>query len=615
MAISPPLPKVSSPIPPLSPAPPVSALQREPQAAPPRRSQRAPKPVTRLIDTLDANKKSYVHTAALGLHYAEAMEQEQFNLNCLHVLKAAVSDPDTLTYDEILQDSELVEWKKAATNAIASLEEKGTWEEVSIDQAQGTILPGTWVFRRKRAPTGHVIKHKARYCVRGDLQEVHDDTFTPVVAWSTICMVLVFAVAQDWPLICVDFSNAFVQATLNSPVWIHLPRGYKSTKSHPTCLRLKKSLYGLVVAPKLCSEMLFKAFRDDEFAQSENDPCLFLKPNMVAFTYVDDCGIATPTMKEIDGFVDRLRKRGFELTKEGDFSAYLGINFHRDPKTQTVTMTQPGLIKKILATTRLEECNPNRAPSAQAGLGADPNDPPGKEPWSYSSVVGMLLYLATNTRPDIAFAVSQVVRFNSVPKQSHAAVVKMIVRYMKGTTAKGTIFKPTGTYKVVCYMNADFAGLHGRDPQEMPTSACSCTGYIMFFGGCPLLWKSQLQTETALSTFHTEYVALAAAMHQLIVVQRVLQDLAACLLLKPKQPKIHATVHEDNASAHALANNQRLSDQSKSLNTKYHFFWEWINGGMASMVKCSTDEQQANYMTKGLVAEKFESNRKKSQGW
>ena len=254
---------------------PASALQREPQAAPPRRSQRAPKPVTRL--TLDPNKKSYVHAATLGLHYAKSMEQGQFNLNCLHVLKAAASNPDTLTYDAILQDSELEEWKRAAANEIASLEKKGTWEEVPIDQAQGTILPGTWVFRRKRAPTGHVIKHKGRYCVRGDLQEILDDTFAPVVAWSTIHMVLVFAVTQDWPLICVDFSNAFVQAKLNIPVWIHLPRGYKSTKSYPTCLRLKKSLYGLAVAPKLRSEMLFKAFRDDGFAQSENDPCLFLR--------------------------------------------------------------------------------------------------------------------------------------------------------------------------------------------------------------------------------------------------------------------------------------------------------------------------------------------------
>ena len=96
-------------------------------------------------------------------------------------------------------------------------------------------------------------------------------------------------------------------------------------------------------------------------------------------------------------------------------------------------MTQPGLIKKILATTGLEEYNPNQAPSAQAGLAADTNGPPSKEPWSYSSVVGMLLYLATNTQPYISFAVSQVARFNSAPKQSHAAAVKMIVQYLKGT--------------------------------------------------------------------------------------------------------------------------------------------------------------------------------------
>ena len=149
----------SSPIPPLSPAPPASAFQREPQTAPPRRSQRAPKSVTQL--TLDPNKKSNVHAATLGLHYAKAMEQEQFNLNCLHVLKAATSDPDTLTYDAILQDLELEEWKRATANEIASLEKEGTWEEVPIDQTQGTILPGTWVVRRKCAPMGHVIKHKA----------------------------------------------------------------------------------------------------------------------------------------------------------------------------------------------------------------------------------------------------------------------------------------------------------------------------------------------------------------------------------------------------------------------------------------------------------------------
>jgi spore germination protein GerM len=63
-------------------------------------------------------------------------------------------------------------------------------------------------------------------------------------------------------------------------------------------------------------------------------------------------------------------------------------------------------------------------------LGSDPDGETMREEWLYSSIVGMLLYLSTNTRPDIAFAVSQVARFNHSPKQSHAKAVKMIVRYL-----------------------------------------------------------------------------------------------------------------------------------------------------------------------------------------
>ena len=98
-----------------------------------------------------------------------------------------------------------------------------------MHEAKSKILPGTWVFRRKRAPTGVIKKFKGQFCVRGDLQEGDFDIFAPVVAWATICLVLVFALTQGWRLICIDFNNAFIQAELAEPVWIHLPRGYKST--------------------------------------------------------------------------------------------------------------------------------------------------------------------------------------------------------------------------------------------------------------------------------------------------------------------------------------------------------------------------------------------------
>jgi hypothetical protein len=109
------------------------------------------------------------------------------------------------------------------------------------------------------------------------------------------------------------------------------------------------------------------------------------------------------------------------------------------------------------------------------------------ETWNYPFIVGMLLYLSTNTRPDITFADSQVGR--SAPKQSHAKAVKTIVRYLAGTIDKGMTVKPRGDLKLELFCDADFAGLYRREPDRSVDSARSRTGYIVKPSGCPLVWK------------------------------------------------------------------------------------------------------------------------------
>ena len=147
---------------------------------------------------------------------------------------------------------------------------------------------------------------------------------------------------------------------------------------------------------------------------------------------------------------------------------------------------------------------------AQVCLGSDVNGSPMKEKWGYPSLDGMLLYLLTNTRLDITYAVSQVACFGSNPKQSHASAIKIIVRYLAGTADKGVIFTPNDNFKINCYVDANFTGLHGQESENNPLSARLRTGYILFFCGCPLLQKSQLQSETALSTYHMSCCARPA---------------------------------------------------------------------------------------------------------
>jgi hypothetical protein len=166
--------------------------------------------------------------------------------------KATISDPDMMTYEQAMMDTKhLDEWLKCMQEEIKCFEEIVSWTEVDISEAKSKIIPGTWVFRVKRTPDGAVKKCKAHFCCRGDLQEDDFETFAPVVSWTSVHFFLVLTMILDWVTCSIDFSSAFLQATLPSPIWVHLPCGFHLTWLGKTCLHLNRSQYGLTVAPHL----------------------------------------------------------------------------------------------------------------------------------------------------------------------------------------------------------------------------------------------------------------------------------------------------------------------------------------------------------------------------
>jgi Reverse transcriptase (RNA-dependent DNA polymerase). len=145
-------------------------------------------------------------------------------------------------------DGDKEKWIEAAEIKIRSLESKNTWIEVPKSSSKSRILPGTWVFHRKRYPDGSIRKYKARYCVRGDLHDQVTDTFAPAIAFSMVRIFLITSIMFKWHTCSIDFSNAFVQAKLDEDMWIHLPRGFHG-EMKDSCLKLQRSLYVIATAP------------------------------------------------------------------------------------------------------------------------------------------------------------------------------------------------------------------------------------------------------------------------------------------------------------------------------------------------------------------------------
>ena len=338
-----------------------------------------------------------------------------------------------------------------------------------------------------------------------------EETYAPVCQWTSVRFFLILCMIMGWVTIAVDCNQAFVQAILDKPVCMVTPRGFKNRFGFDGCLRLKRSLCGSKYAPRDWHLTLRTGLLSLGFKESSINPCLLCRKDCICVNYVDDCGIGAPNRKIIDKVVEDLRKLGFDLDVESDFNSYLGIGIEERPDKSRI-MTQKGLIKKILDATGMSNCNPNWVPCTQVALSTDPDGEPfDNVKFNYASIVGMLLHLSNNTRPDITYSLSQVARFTHSPKQSHATAIKVIVRYLARTPDKGIIVKHDGTYTLRCWVDADFAGLHNREHESNPASAKSRLGHVISFAGFPLVWKSQLISEICLSTLHAEYVALSSA--------------------------------------------------------------------------------------------------------
>jgi hypothetical protein len=95
--------------------------------------------------------------------------------------------------------------------------------------------------------------------------------------------------------------------------------------------------------------------------------------------------------------------------------------------------------------------------------------------YSYLSVVGVLMYLTNNTRPDIAFVMNCLVRHSVTTTMRHWNNIKNILPYLIGTIDLGLYFQKNQDSKLIGYADAGYLSdpLNGR----------SQTGYVFLHGG------------------------------------------------------------------------------------------------------------------------------------
>lgn len=241
----------------------------------------------------------------------------------------------------------------------------------------------------------------------------------------------------------------------------------------------------------------------------------------------------------------------------------------------------------------MEECKGTKTPM-EVRIQLEENKPEDciidKKP--YRELIGCLMYLMLNTRPDLSAALNLYSCFQSNATEKQWVEAKRILRYLKETQNYGLIYRKQTAPVLTAYADSDWAGSSDRK---------STSGFMLQVYGNLVCWSTKKQSTVALSSTEAEYVALASAAAELVWLRNVLKDLN----IDCDEPTV---LYEDNQSCiHLLSKYEHR--RMKHLDVKYHFVRDLVMRKSIVVKYIPSNEQREDILTKGLPRASFEKFR------
>ena len=302
---------------------------------------------------------------------------------------------------------------------------------------------------------------------------------------------------------------------------------------------------------------------------------------MVVVVHVDDI-FSIGLKSRCDKFGVDLN-RYVPITNLRELRWYAGCRFSRDTVLGTVTMLQQAVTEKIVAKFGVTQ---NKETPMVVGLRLEQfnaDEPDVEEP--FRSLVGHLMWLANQTRPDILNAVRAVARYSHAPKRLHWQAAMHVLMYVRFTNSFGITFQRgmVGGDRMEFFVDSDFA--------SKATDRRSVSGAVVMFAGACVMYLCRTQKSVALSSMEAEYVAMADGMKEAIFLRYLWSFIftdrdVGCTL-----------IHEDNVSAIHLACNPATTPNSKHIDIRHHFIRERVERGEFKVVHVRSDLQRADFLT------------------
>ena len=285
---------------------------------------------------------------------------------------------------------------------------------------------------------------------------------------------------------------------------------------------------------------------------------------------------------------------GFRCGIGHDVDRFIGIEIERHGRC--VKLHQKEAISRLLRQHGMDEANSSHLPG-EGGTRLDMSDVDGEsegtklsesEQSDFRSLVGSLMYIACNTRPDIMYQTGALSRFMKQAHTVHVVAAKRVLRYLRGTQDLGIWLGQKGqaTVKIgeepVVWTDSDW-----NTPR-------STSGGIVLVDG-PIRWWSRKQPVPALSSTEAEIIASSEAAREGRVIELQVDEFR-CVVSKESKTG-GPTCIGDNVATTLIARLEATRKRIKHLETR-HFYvcslshWEYQ--------RTETSNNMADALTKNL---------------
>lgn len=498
------------------------------------------------------------------------------------------------SYWEAMTRPEL--WRPPMETEWAVLNERGVFELVEAPP-DARVIDSMWVYAHKYTADGDIARRKARLVAKGHTQIPgldYDQTYASVVRLESFRMVAAIAAAHDLHIWQVDIVAAYLYSTNKFTTYMNQPPGFVARGEEDKVLRVIKTLYGMMQGGYDFQGEMSNAYESLGYYKSQADPCVHSRmingEHTITSTYTDDIFGASSTKEEAEKAKKEF-EACFEIKDVGDQGYILGIRVEKDEETGAISLSQEAYLRRILERFGMLHCNAKSTPLPSGTILSESdcaktdedhhfmNDKP------YREALGSCMWAQVATRPDIAYALSVLARFQANPGPAHWKAMLHLLAYLKGTLSYKITYHRGASIDPIGFVDADYAG-------DVDTRR-STSGYVFTMAGGPVSWSAKRQATVALSTTEAEYMALTRAAQQALWMYSFMTEIG----LTRKFP---AMLHGDNAASIALTLNTKGHARAKHIDIRHHYIRERVAEGEIELVQIPSEENLADIFTKPL---------------